>query len=113
MTLHLAFRTIPTEIRRAGLKYHNPSRPDESPSKPKKVLNQVMHPIQSIKSHKRKSPDAHAGPSKRKRTGQETGDDDVIVITDDDDDEGERGGGERTVPVTSDEYISVILSDFP
>ena len=54
-----------------------------------------MHPVETIKSHKRKSPDAHAGPSKRKRTGQETGDDDVIVITDDEEEEEEEGPARR------------------
>ena len=75
------------KVRQAGLKYHNPSRPDDAgPSKPGKVLHHIMHPVETVKAHKRKSPDRQAEPSKRKRVSDKAVDkNDVIEISDDED----------------------------
>lgn len=45
-----------------------------------------MHPVETVKAHKRKSPDRQAEPSKRKRVSDKAVDkNDVIEISDDED----------------------------
>ncbi|TBU65997.1 peptidase family C78-domain-containing protein [Dichomitus squalens] len=80
-------RRLPPSIRQAGLKYHDPTRSGgtQGPSLSKKVLHNVLHPVETMKSRKRKSPEPQGGSPKRKRGGN-TGSREVIVIDDNDDD---------------------------
>ncbi|KAI0747975.1 peptidase family C78-domain-containing protein [Daedaleopsis nitida] len=80
-------RHVPQNIRRAGLIHHNPSGSGGSTSRPTKALHRVMHPVKTMKAHKRKSPDLQGGPSKRRHgpNGAARHDQDVIVLTNEDD----------------------------
>ncbi|RDX48285.1 DUF1671-domain-containing protein [Lentinus brumalis] len=95
-------KRIPLSIRQAGLQHHNINTArvghPSSPSKSAKVLHHVLHPVETMRSHKRKSPDVQAGSSKRKRIGREPDDEDVIVITDDEEVPARRPGGGSAPP---------------
>ncbi|RPD79922.1 DUF1671-domain-containing protein [Lentinus tigrinus ALCF2SS1-7] len=93
-------KRILSNIRQAGLQHHNPAPANNpsSPSKSAKVLHHVMHPVETIKSHKRKSPDTGAGSSKRKRIGSAPDDDNVIIITDDEEEPAQRPAGGFDLP---------------
>ncbi|KAI0361938.1 DUF1671-domain-containing protein [Trametes cingulata] len=81
-------RGIPSSIRQAGLHYHNPGRPSGATSTASKVLHRVMHPVETVKSKKRKSAEApHSQDTlfKRKRPSdpESRGGGEVIVIESD------------------------------
>ncbi|CDO70753.1 hypothetical protein BN946_scf184798.g68 [Trametes cinnabarina] len=96
-------RKIPHNIRQAGLHYYSPDR--HQAASVSKVLHKVMHPVETIKSKKRKSleplPD-ETGP-KRKRASDPTTRtaEDVIVIESDSEDE--KPSASTTKPAQLDE----------
>ncbi|KAI0807167.1 peptidase family C78-domain-containing protein [Fomes fomentarius] len=98
LTFDPSCRTIPQNIRQAGSKYHNPSRVDHaSSSKPARVLHAAMHPVETIRLHKRKSPDRPVGSWKKQRTNGNVrvDDKDIIVIEDDEDDAENRSNANK------------------
>lgn len=92
--IHYGNRGIKKTIRNASLAFHSPGNAHETSERgsASKIISQVLHPIDTIKSHKRKASDASKNDiptlSKKLRAGQ--GADNAIVIKDDDDDIQER-----------------------
>ncbi|KAI0374736.1 DUF1671-domain-containing protein [Pilatotrama ljubarskyi] len=83
---------IPSSIRQAGLHYHNPGRPNGATSTASKVLHRMMHPVETVKSKKRKSTEApHSNDTlfKRKRPSdpESRGGGEVILIESDSDED--------------------------
>ncbi|KAI0336376.1 DUF1671-domain-containing protein [Cubamyces sp. BRFM 1775] len=73
-------KRIPLSIRGAGLHYHGQA--PQAQSGPSKVLHKMMHPVETIRSKKRKSLEPPPGGSKRQRSSDpgERGAGEIIVI---------------------------------
>ncbi|EIW60199.1 uncharacterized protein TRAVEDRAFT_164804 [Trametes versicolor FP-101664 SS1] len=91
-------KRIPSNIRQAGLRYHDPQRLGEAASSSSRVLHKVMHPVETMKSKKRKSVERDAAVPKRKRLSDPG---DVIDISDTE--EEKPPAGPSKAPVSHDE----------
>ena len=85
-------RGVKKPIRSAGLTFHSSKNTHVSSDRDSatKVISQVLHPIDTIKSHKRKASDASRkseSPTSPKKLRAGQGVDNAIVINDDDDDD--------------------------
>ncbi|OJT08691.1 hypothetical protein TRAPUB_417 [Trametes pubescens] len=101
LTGSLLHRRIPPNIRQAGLRHHDPQRSGEAPSSSSRVLHKVMHPVETMKSKKRKSVEReskNATAPKRKRLSDPG---DVIDISDTE--EEKPPPGPSKAPVSHDE----------
>ncbi|KAJ8502299.1 hypothetical protein ONZ51_g45 [Trametes cubensis] len=80
-------KRIPSSIREVGLHYHGQA--PQAQSGPSKVLHKVMHPVEAIRSKKRKSLEPPPDGSKRPRTSDpgERSTGEVIVIESDSEEE--------------------------
>ncbi|OCH87412.1 DUF1671-domain-containing protein [Obba rivulosa] len=80
-------KRIPVELRSAGLTAGNTHHSPKEPARHGKVLQPLMHPIQTLKAHKRKPGVGESGSPKRQRIeGREAGGVENPIVIDDDDD---------------------------
>ncbi|KAH9854080.1 peptidase family C78-domain-containing protein [Lenzites betulinus] len=109
-------RKVPENIRVAGLHHHNPGGANQTISTSSKVLHKMMHPVETIKSKKRKSTEPepkHAAPKRKRPSNQGAKDEnDVIVIDSDSEDDANPPSGPSKSERHDDPDFGTVLNAF-